>query len=90
MRKFFFSDLSCTHRHTCVYGRYAPEKQFLVKTVQEEFEKLYSLDILGFADKGTTKNKMIHEDFLQQLNKTLRGYYEMKLLWKAVMPHFDK
>ena len=24
MRKFFFSDLSCTHGRTCVYGRYAP------------------------------------------------------------------
>ena len=23
MRKFFFSDLSCTHGRTCVYGRYA-------------------------------------------------------------------
>ena len=24
MRKKFFSDLSCTHGRTCVYGRYAP------------------------------------------------------------------
>ena len=24
MRKNFFSDLSCTHGRTCVYGRYAP------------------------------------------------------------------
>ena len=24
MRKIFFSDLSCTHGRTCIYGRYAP------------------------------------------------------------------
>ena len=24
MRKIFFSDLSCTHGRTCVYGRHAP------------------------------------------------------------------
>ena len=24
--KKFFSDLSCTHGRTCVYGRYAPDQ----------------------------------------------------------------
>ena len=49
------------------------EKQFLLTTGQEEFEKLCSLDVLGLKDTRTTKNKNIHEDFLHQLNKTQGG-----------------
>ena len=70
-----------------IYGRQpvaesVTEKQFLLKTGQEEFEKLCSLDVLGLVDTETTMDKTIHEDFLQQLNKTPGGYYETKLLWK--------
>ena len=70
-----------------IYGRqllseFGPEKQFLLKTGQEEFEKLCSLDVLGLADTGTKRETEIHEDFIQQLNKTPAGYYETKLPWK--------
>ena len=58
------------------------EKQFLLTTGQEKFEKLCSLDVLGLKDTGTTKNKTIHEDFLQQLNKTQGAFYETRLPWK--------
>ena len=58
------------------------EKQFFLKTGQEEFERLCSLDVLGLADTGTKENNGIHEDFLQQLTKTPSGYYETKLPWK--------
>ena len=58
------------------------EKQFLLTTGQEEFEKLCSLDVLGLKDTRTTKNKNIHEDFLQQLHKTQGGFYETRLPWK--------
>ena len=58
------------------------EKQFLLTTGQEEFEKLCSLDVLGLKDTGTTEDKNIHEDFLQQLNKTQGGFYETRLPWK--------
>ena len=58
------------------------EKQFFLKTGQEEFEKLCFLDVLGLADTGTKENNGIHEDFLQQLTKTSSGYYETKLPWK--------
>ena len=58
------------------------EKQFLLTTGQEEFDKLCSLHVLGLKDTGTTKNKNIHEDFLQQLNKTQGGFYETRLPWK--------
>ena len=70
-----------------VYGRQllsecGPEKQFLMKTGQDEFEKLCSLDVLGLADKAARGESKLHEDFIQQLNKTPAGYYETKLLWK--------
>ena len=70
-----------------VYGRQllsecGPEKQFLLKTGQEEFEKLCSLDVLGLADKEARGESKLHEDFIQQLNKTPAGYYETKLPWK--------
>ena len=58
------------------------EKQFLLTTDQEEFEKLRLLDVLGIKDTRATKNKNIHEDFLQQLNKTQGGFYETRLPWK--------
>lgn len=70
-----------------VYGRQllsecGPEKQFLLKTGQEEFEKLCSLEVLGLADKEARGGSKLHEDFIQQLNKTPAGYYETKLPWK--------
>lgn len=58
------------------------EKQFLLTTGQEEFEKLCLLDVLGLKDTKSTKNKNVHEDFLQQLLKTQEGFYETRLPWK--------
>jgi len=58
------------------------EKQFLLTTGQEEFEKLGSLDILGLKDIRSPKNKNIHEDFLQQLHKMQGGFYDTRLPWK--------
>ena len=53
-------------------GESVTEKQFLLKTGQEEFEKLCSLDVFDTNSKiqGQTKDKKIHEDFLQLLQKT--------------------
>lgn len=70
-----------------IYGRQlaeegGTEKQFLLKTGQEESEKLCSLDFLGLEDKGTREDTTIHEDFLQQLTKTPARYYETRLPWK--------
>ena len=71
-----------------IYGRQlmtesGAEKQFFLKSGQEEFEKLCSLDVLGIADRETKEDSRIHEDFLQQLTKTPDGHYETKLPWKA-------
>jgi len=71
-----------------VYGRrpvtesVIAEKQFLLTTGQEEFEKLCSLDVLGLKDTRSPKNKNVHEDFLQQLHKMQGGFYETRLPWK--------
>lgn len=53
-------------------GESVTEKQFLLKTGQEEFEKLCWLDVFGTNSKDTetTKDKTIHVDFLQLLQKT--------------------
>ena len=59
------------------------EKQFFLKSGQEEFERLCSLDVLGIANRETKEDSRINEDFLQQLTKTPDGYYETKLPWKA-------
>ena len=66
-----------------IYGQQAitencTEKQFFLRSGQEEFEKLCSLDVLGLADADTRRD----EDFLQQLDQTDSGYYETKLPWK--------
>ena len=58
------------------------EKQFLLTTGQEEFEKLCSLDVLGLKDTRSTTNKNVHKNFLLQLNKTEGGFYETRLPWK--------
>ena len=46
MRKNFFSDLSCTHGRTCVYGRYAPGK------LQNGLETKISRTFLDFLHLG--------------------------------------
>ena len=71
-----------------MYGRQpatevCPEKQFFLKSGQEEFEQLCSLDVLGLADAVKSKDTTrIHDDFIQQLKQTENGYYETKLPWK--------
>lgn len=70
-----------------IYGRHpgvesGVDKQFLLKTGEEEFEKLCSLDVLGISDTGTKQDGLVHKEFLQQLTKTPDGYYETKLPWK--------
>ena len=51
MRKKFFSDLTCTHGRTCVYGRYAPERAVRATTnldYRARIVRLFSkLEILG-------------------------------------------
>lgn len=69
-----------------IYGRQMAsesqtEKQFFLQSSQDQFEKLCSLDVLGIAD-ANSDNVLIHEDFLQQLNRTEEGFYETKLPWK--------
>ena len=69
-----------------VYGRQlveeGSEKQVFLKTGQEEFAKLCSLDVLGLTDTGATEDTRIHEDFLQQLTRTSSGHYETQPPWK--------
>lgn len=75
-----------------VYGRrpvtesVTAEKQFLLTNGQEEFEKLCSLDVLGLKDTRSTKNRNVHEDFLQQLRKG--ASMKQGCRGKRIMYHF--
>ena len=62
MRKKIFSDLSCTHGRTCVYGRYAPDifdfAWLLTCTIFRkgdtfESQSEISLDLFVFNHKST-------------------------------------
>ena len=58
-----------------------PEKQFLLQTGQEEFEKLCSLDVLGLAE-SVYEQTFVHQDFKDQLVRNREGCYETRLPWK--------
>ncbi|XP_070550016.1 uncharacterized protein [Ptychodera flava] len=58
------------------------EKQFFLRSSQEEFEKLCSLDVLGIKDIDIKESAAIHEEFKKQLTRAESGYYETKLPWK--------
>ncbi|XP_070537520.1 uncharacterized protein [Ptychodera flava] len=58
------------------------EKQFFLRSSQEEFEKLCSLDVLGIKDADIKESAAIHEEFKKQLTRAESGYYETKLPWK--------
>eukprot|EP00794_Sanderia_malayensis_P001891 gene1891-2146_t len=48
----------------------ATQKQFLLTTGQEEFERLCSLDVLGITGNQEIKNEFSHENFKDQIRKT--------------------
>ena len=48
------------------------EKQFFLKTGQEEFAKFCSLDVLGLTDTGATEDTRIHEDFHSAAHKDFK------------------
>ena len=44
----------------------------------KDFEKLYSLDILGVDDRGEDNLSDIHKDFNENIAKSEAGRYEVK------------
>ena len=57
-------------------------KQFFLRNGQEEFEKLWLLDVLGVSDP-VDSTQCGHSDFKAQISRYGEGYYEARLPWKA-------
>ena len=58
------------------------DKQFLLNTGQEEFERLCSGDVLGVTDP-VDMSSFEHEEFKKQLIQNQDGFYETRLPWKV-------
>ena len=58
------------------------DKQFLLNTGQEEFERLCSGDVLGVTDP-VDMSSFEHEEFNKQLIQNQDGFYETRLPWKV-------
>ena len=59
---------------------------FLAKSGQKDFEKRFTLDVLGLIDNVDKPNKEFHADFKEQLQLKEDGFYETKLPWKPNPP----
>jgi hypothetical protein len=52
---------------------------------KSEFEKLCSVDVLGLAEKLETDTEF-HEDFIEHLRRTEKGFYQTNLPWRPDHP----
>ena len=57
------------------------DEQFLIRTGQEEFERMCSLDVLGLTDPIPNR-EFSHEEFKDQITYNASGFYETGLPWK--------
>ena len=72
-----------------LYGRYVANvtctnKSFLLNSVQDEFDRLCSLDVLGICEP--TRENEFHEEFSETIQQNQSGFYEVKLPWKQDHP----
>ena len=59
---------------------------FLTQTSQADFDSLCRLDVLGLADTTENDQIVVYEDFKEQFVRSLSGYYEVNMPWKANHP----
>ena len=52
-----------------------------VKETEKDFERLYSLDILGIEDRGENDASDIHYEFNENITQDINGRYEVKIPW---------
>ena len=70
MRKIFFSDLSCAHGRTCVYGRYAPvitNRCFALFSIMRDQVEQLKRPGFSAATKGIGKESDENEEKLLSL-----------------------
>jgi hypothetical protein len=56
------------------------------KTLQEDYDKLCNLDVLGLQDHPMGDQNMVHEEFKESLQSNPNGSYITCLPWKPVHP----
>ena len=56
----------------------------LTQTATADYEELCKLDVLGIQDKGHQTD--VYDEFKEQLNRNVEGWYETGLPWKANHP----
>ena len=57
-------------------------KVYLTKSSAADFEQLCSLDVLGLKDSQESDQGSLYDEFLKQLDRSKKGWYESGLLWK--------
>ena len=55
---------------------------YFAKTSQEDYRRLYSLDLLGLEDRFEGDQSVVHEEFKEQLERKPDRTYSTGLLWK--------
>ena len=54
------------------------DNMFLAQTAQSDYEELCRMDVLGIQDTPSGDQKVVHEEFLEQLRRDpVHGWYEI-------------
>ena len=62
------------------------ENMFLTQTSVADYEELCRLDVLGLEDTPIGDQRVVHQEFLEQLKRSAEGWYETSLPWKGNHP----
>jgi len=62
------------------------QNMFLTQTAVEDYEELCRLDVLGIQDVHSGDQGVVHDEFVEQLQRSPEGWYETGLPWKGDHP----
>ena len=62
------------------------ENMFLTSTSVADYEELCRLDVLGLKDTSIGDQRVVHQEFLEQIKRSPEGWYEAALPWKGNHP----
>ncbi len=61
-------------------------KMLLTQTSRVEYEKLCRQDVLGLQDKVAEDLSGVHDEFKEQLVRSVEGWYDTRLPWRGKHP----
>ena len=65
-----------------VHGeRVGADQSFFTQTTNEEYEKLYRLDVLGIEDRKEFDQEEVRKEFLENIKQNEKGRYTIKVPW---------